>query len=676
MTLQQSDGYITRSPLIIESAFLREYRRQAEELCSFTQGAALSIPQNMALDALIDENFEDSDIEVFNSNIKEIENRVKRTTLRKFLDSTYTHDYIVSGNGTLFKPESIGGKNAMGSFVMYLLDTRKQVKKLMKQALSANDIDKADMYDLQQKVFKVLTNAFYGALGQGSFIFHDINTAPACTQTGFNLISNLIICFEQFFADNWRFTEYGDVFEYLAYVSKKPKVFDCFVDDMETYTPERVMERLRKNYKEGWKEDLELEETILDRIKMMADEDPESMFRLYYSNNFFEFIRLPAIKEIISQCLQFTIMSGNPEDPREDAANEALSAFNEAMFDFVVADIIFEEQMKFVEEREKESVLLTDTDSTFVYFGIFLEYLEEELNYDTEVFENFVTASSVFFYVLSHLAHMLLMKWADRLNIEEDKKKHISLKNEYIYGRIMLTDNKKSYAGLIISREAIIVPESKRFDIKGLSIKKTSVNKISRDYFQSVLENDILARKIIEMPHIIGKFVEYEQMIKKSIEEGKIEFGIPKKFSGINAYDYPYRMEVVRGSVVWNHFFPTDPVQLMDLPKTFPMFGETIDEFDLVVARNEDEFSPEDRKLVDELRSYVFEQNKELKEKGFTRLCIPSTQKSIPTFFIPFIDKEALINKNMSNGLILLKSLGIHCIEARSTNKMSNMIRF
>ena len=664
-----------QSKLIKDSPLLTKFYEQAKELCEFTQEEKLSQAQCHELEKLIEENFKDQTINLFNSNTKEIDNRYQETTLKDIVDRTFKEDLIVAGNGTLFKTERSGGLNAMGAFVEFLLDTRSKVKKEMKAAMREGNANEAEKLDLRQKVFKVLTNAFYGSLGQSSFIFYDLNTAPSITQTGFNLISNLIISFEQFFSNNFYFREYGDILEYLDKICSKTYNFEVFVDNLKDYSVDRIYERLKQNYSPDLKYDLEMEETIKEKLESIAEKDRSLLFRIYYANNFYEFLALPEITSMLKDCLQYNIPSGNPGDIKDEKIKSSLMDLWEAIEDFVLCDLIFEEQLKFIEERKKKTVILTDTDSTFTYFGPLLDYCKS-LGYDTEKFENFVTVSSVFFFILSHLSHYTLMKWADRLNIEEDKRYHIDLKNEFVYKRVFLTDNKKQYAGYLISREGILVEGKKCLDLKGMSIKKSSVNKISRKYFQDLLKDDILMSEKIDIASILMKLSEYEESIKVSLSNGETEYGIPKKFSGLDAYEFPYRMEVVRGTIVWNQFFPNEPMQLMDMTKTFPTLGATPEEFDRALKYWNGKISEEDMELISKLKDYVFFKNKDLAKTGFTRICIPPAVKKIPSFFIPFIDQRSLVFKNISNATILLKSLGIYCIEARSKSKVSNIIKF
>jgi hypothetical protein len=149
------------------------------------------------------------------------------------------------------------------------------------------------------------------------------------------------------------------------------------------------------------------------------------------------------------------------------------------------------------------------------------------------------------------------------------------------------------------------------------------------------------------------------------------------KFSGFSAYAMPYRMEVVRGTLVWNHVTPDVVIRPMDYVNMFKLSTETEEDFDRVF---EDSY---EKGLLDEIdveklraiREYVFG-TEELKHYGFTRICIPKTVEEIPGWVKPFIDTEEVISNNVRAALLLLETLGIVCFEVKGKDRFSNIIRF
>jgi len=59
---------------------------------------------------------------------------------------------------------------------------------------------------------------------------------------------------------------------------------------------------------------------------------------------------------------------------------------------------------------------------------------------------------------------------------------------------------------------------------------------------------------------------------------------------------------------------------------------------------------------------------------GFDCICFPKSIETIPDYLLPFIDYEEMGRNNMTNGYILLESLGIYIESVRTTPYRSNII--
>lgn len=73
-----------------------------------------------------------------------------------------------------------------------LFDGRSNLKKLMKKAKKAGDKEMTAIYDMMQKVYKVLGNSLYGLLGSQFFAFYDVDNAASITAYGQRLIKYTI----------------------------------------------------------------------------------------------------------------------------------------------------------------------------------------------------------------------------------------------------------------------------------------------------------------------------------------------------------------------------------------------------------------------------------------------------------------------------------------------------
>ena len=109
-----------------------------------------------------------------------IENNYKNTEIdtdsEQILNLYFSKKPTISGYGVLFKTNAV---NVPGKILEHLIKQRKVVKNEMFK--HANDEDKTiyNMLDVEQKVIKVLANAYYGAFGQSSFHFYNPVLGPS-----------------------------------------------------------------------------------------------------------------------------------------------------------------------------------------------------------------------------------------------------------------------------------------------------------------------------------------------------------------------------------------------------------------------------------------------------------------------------------------------------------------
>lgn len=207
-----------------------------------------------------------------------------------------------------------------------------------------------------------------------------------------------------------------------------------------------------------------------------------------------------------------------------------------------------------------------------------------------------------------------------------------------------------------------------------LSIKKSNVPKKLRKEFTKILKEDILESEKIDLKNILTKYDNIGSAIENSIKTGSIEYTLPKNVELITNYKAPDTIEPVRAVLTWNAlepenqivppekinmlklncFTPDDP-RLIELSKTHPDKCEAILKtvFNIGITKQQLDFS----------------------RFGFSAIAIPKGLSKIPEYLIPFIDFKNMVNTNMTNGYILLESLGIYVEDVNTVKYKSNIIR-
>lgn len=86
-------------------------------------------------------------------------------------------------NGCFFKPHD-EELSLYSELEEYLLNTRKQYKNKMFEAIEKKDSENADLFDIRQSTYKILANALYGILGTESYRFYNIDLTKSITLPG------------------------------------------------------------------------------------------------------------------------------------------------------------------------------------------------------------------------------------------------------------------------------------------------------------------------------------------------------------------------------------------------------------------------------------------------------------------------------------------------------------
>jgi hypothetical protein len=253
------------------------------------------------------------------------------------------------------------------------------------------------------------------------------------------------------------------------------------------------------------------------------------------------------------------------------------------------------------------------------------------------------------------------------MGLDDEYKEIVNMKSEFIYRRMMLTGNKKNYAGLIDATEGNI--HEPYLDMKGLPIKKSNVPKKLRKLFSDILKKDILTDEKINVRKIIDKYDDIKKMIRDSLLEGKPEFTLPKSCSLIEEYKNPYTQQQVRGVIIWNALEPDDTIVL---PEKINLLKLKTSNKDHKLLEELKESHPDKYKIIMDI---VFEENIEedkrtdMPRHGFSVLALPKSLEKIPEYIVPLIDVEDMVDTNTKSGLVLLESLGIKLYNNSSKNQ-------
>ena len=270
---------------------------------------------------------------------------------------------------------------------------------------------------------------------------------------------------------------------------------------------------------------------------------------------------------------------------------------------------------------------------------------------------------SIINYQITKLLELSYHRFCKDLGLEDEHLGVISMKNEFLLDKQLTTDKKKTYASSVIQQEGNLV-QPPDLDVKGMAIRKVNTNKRIRELFTEILQKDILENKTgIDRIGIIRKYKEIEEMIKKSLENGDIEFLKPGKANNAEVYKDPYTQMNYRAALSWNLMYPDKeislPANILMVKLNIKSFGDIKDKVD-------------DEELLDKFRE-VF-RNERLVKNGMNVIAVEGNK--IPEEFRPFIDYDSMIEDHIKPGKDIIESIGVKVLESSNSSFVSNMVKF
>jgi len=572
----------------------------------------------------------------------------------------------MSSSGVFFKRHD-EEKNILGDMCDEFMKKRKMYKKEMFKHINDEDKTVYNNFDSLQKNMKILNNSFFGASAEPNSIFYNPLFGPSITGLGQDIIMTAMNAFETFLSNN---IEFRDVTEVIIFCKN---VMD------ENYKKEKKDLLFKKDisYNDIIKyfESMTLDKSDFDILKKFLQNIDKTYFiKFYYKNNFREFINDNCnVAELFLKILDRKDFL-DPNNPPED-----MKEIMEEIW-YIISDWVFYNYQNFNRtdnalNHKRKSVTGVDTDSNFVYLKPYLDFFVE--NYDgIDINDNnhIISIINLITYQLTHVINETCNMFTKSLNVPEEFRPRLNFKNEFCLKRIMFTPNKKNYASIMLMQEGNVFNNPK-LDIKGLPIRKVSVNKNIRNFYTELLEKDILKSEKIDISKVISEYKRLENIVRESLKKGEINYVIPGKVNAIESYKEPYQIMSLRGTVAWNILFPNKEITF---PNKINMIKLIIKEYEDHINRINELYM---RGIINEkeMENYKFGiqkifSNEKMVKNGFNVIALPQNLKRIPKFLIDLIDVDTMTNDNIQSGIIMLKSLGFKTLDILTKQYPTNII--
>lgn len=275
------------------------------------------------------------------------------------------------------------------------------------------------------------------------------------------------------------------------------------------------------------------------------------------------------------------------------------------------------------------------------------------------------------------------------VNVPEEDRGYIKMKNEFYYSRVIVTFAKKSYVGLQKRQEQVIF-DTPKLDVKGVNFFKSTASEKTSDFiYNDILMGQLLQPKdgVVSLQRTYRKIYNFQQRITREISTG--DMGYLKRSIRVkspDAYANPMRIGQYKAVYVWNKL--NSDKDRIDLPATVTLVK--------VLMRNKKDVAKLEQwpKIYDRMM-HLFETDPEIgdtithdpktgkdkivKGKGIKSIAMPDDLDEVPDWLLAIIDTETLVSDNMRLFTQLYRPLGLSAgktnVNGASTTYYTNIVR-
>ena len=596
-----------------------------------------------------------------------------------FLLSRKPYLPIVTGHGTLFKCNA-EHPSVIGDMVRMLMDRRKVEKDAMFHLMDngrSPDDPEVRAKDQAQKIFKLLANSYYGAMGEKGFVFHDSNNGPATTYTGQLIIGSTLYGFESFLANNLWLRDRHELARHVSLCLDAADGGPDLEDEWgESATPEefsraRVVDHLVSACAPGW-DSRSFAERLTERLT------PRQLRSLAYRGDPYAFCRLPEVVTLLEVAISGEIRVADARKIAKDhpEGKVAIERIFEGMKKWVMVPHVPSDLPRRIAEMQRCSVVLTDTDSTFLNLGPWMRFIGTIFDMSQATEEESLTGLNILVYMMRLLNDLQMEALTAALGVPADKRGLINFKSEFVIKRMVLTDGKKHYVALQQFQEGVRI-EGDKVELKGLAVKKTTVARSTRDHFETAIEERVLRSREIDRIGLVREVVVLEERIREATAGGSSEYTTPARLGRFSEYADAAAMPVVRGATAWNAAFPNGPIREGDRVNLVRIrVGTNATLLAEELARWEE--GSEEHTSLTAIASQFFGPGADegLAKNGFNWLALPKETGDVPQWARRLIDVDEVIQANTSPILPILHSIGVVPISRPSPEVYSNVCNF
>lgn len=602
------------------------------------------------LDKVIVDNMKYNECALYN------EYNDKQTTMSNTLslyDFIKGGEPIAGGNGTLFMQHK-KRKSPISEILEIRAGDRSRYKNTMAEIGDTLGVNSYEYiyYDILQQEAKIAINAIYGAFGTKTFQLYDLATVSSITATAQSLISATAIGFEGFLSNNTKFKTLGECMNMMLNIVSENYTTVIPNEYIITDT-NKVYKHLVRNFMQ-WKN--EYEEPI---YKFLSNCNTLELTKIYYKNNLYEFSSISIIKNLIKDIFNSVSDFTNPNNVPNEIKDKLKQLWN-IMNEWVFYNYSYTERINRLKNDTRRSVILVDTDSNILNLDPWVRFIKEIiLHTDTLTNEEENISVNILAYIITNMVNELLNKYCMQCNVDEEHRSGISMKNELYIKKLLLSMVKKRWAAIPKYKEG---HEFNRPIIKGHDFIKASVTEDTSKIFEDILVNTILLKEKPDLDGMLARLDAFEQEIKTSLKRCEKTYLLRANCKVLDAYVNPYSMMQVLSVLVWNAIYPNNSIEVPTKA------------YILLINLNQDNVSKIKQKYPKEYTNivkYLFNGKITKLQNNIKYVAIPDTLDKIPEMFLPFIQYESIVSRNMATFKSVRESLSFVDVSGTKSSGVS-----
>lgn len=567
-------------------------------------------------------------------------------------DWIQTKKPIVAGGGVFFMDQT-----KKHSPIYTNIKKKKADRKFYQNSRDTYDPESYEWWhdDMMQTEKKVKINAIYGSFGTPSFQFYNLYTASATTLTSQRMIAVTGIAIEAFLTNSPVFENLDEVLYFFDAVINREEHHINYTD-LPTISDwrvvfERYYVKLVKN-----RDQEETHKAIMEEILRNCTE--EQLTRLYYKNNLYAFFDTPLIHGLIEDIFLDDTPFLNPNDIPE-SIKPRINLIWDYCNEFVFWNHFWTERVRRLSTQTRECVIGVDTDSNMVHLQPFVDYMANmfwekaaSTNTDDDLIFKSANIATV---LLTFMIRGALNVHTDACNVLPEEAKDINMKNEYLWARCLWTDVKKRYVTRVLLKDGkrIKLGAKNELDIKGFDFKKAAVNKQIANALAEIILLHIMRPKAINISDVLRELDRIECEIIDSIQKGERTYCLRFNCKEPRAYAKPESQGAVISVQLWNLLYPQNPIQIPTKCDVVILRGVKMAELETMRDQYPEEVSKIERYIFHGPSAAYYEKH------GLKYLALPNDSSKVPEFFIPLIDVNKTLTRNLGTFDSIMQSLGV-----------------